>query len=86
MFGGFGLRLTTRRFIRNISEMACSACQRRKKLLLAKLAAKKAKGKTVQAAAIGAVITTTGLVGKLIGDQDEGTQEAPPVSDPKQPG
>lgn len=51
----------------------CSACQRRRKLLLAKLAAKKAKGKRVQAAAIGAVLTTTGLVGKLIGEEDEGS-------------
>lgn len=48
----------------------CSACQRRRKLLLAKLAAKKAKGKRVHAAAIGAVLTTTGLVGKLIGEED----------------
>lgn len=50
--------------------VACSACQRRRKLLLAKLAAKKAKGKRVQAAAIGAVLKTTGLVGKLIGEED----------------
>lgn len=64
--------------------MACSACARRKKALLAKLAAKKAKGKTVQAAAISAVITTTGLVGKLIGEQDNGTEgneEAAPSPD-----
>lgn len=60
--------------------MACSACQRRKKALLAKLAAKKAKGKTVQAAAISAVLTTTGLVGKLIGEaQDEQIHSGDPA-------
>lgn len=44
----------------------CSACQRRRKLLLAKLAAKKAKGKRVQAAAIGAVLAATDAAGKML--------------------
>lgn len=53
--------------------MACKACERRRKALQEKLAAKKAKGQKVQAAAIGAVLTVTEAAGKALGIQGEET-------------
>jgi hypothetical protein len=52
------------------SPMACSACAKRRKRLLAKRQDSKAKGKHVQAAALDVVLGATGLVGKLIGEED----------------
>lgn len=66
-----------------MTRVPCRACQKRRKLLEAKLLAKKARGKTVQAAAIGAVLDVTGLVGKIMGEDDgraegsDGPDEAP---------
>lgn len=57
-----------------MTRVPCRACQKRRKLLEAKLLAKQAKGKKVQAAAIGAVLTTTALVGRLIGEEGENEQ------------
>lgn len=54
-----------------MTRVPCRACQKRRKLLETKLLAKQAKGKKVQAAAIGAVLTTTALVGRLIGEEGE---------------
>lgn len=51
-----------------MTRVPCRACQKRRKLMEAKLLAKKSKGKHVQAAAIGAVLDVTGLVGRLMGE------------------
>jgi hypothetical protein len=53
--------------------MPCKACQRRRKALEEKRKAKLAKGKPVQAAALGAVLAVTAKVGKLYGDEDQGS-------------
>lgn len=47
--------------------MACSACAKRRKKLLALKAEKKAKRQGIQAAAIGAVLSVTEAVGNAIG-------------------
>lgn len=55
--------------------MACSACAKRRKKLLEKLAAKRAQRQTLQAAAIGAVLTVTEKVGNAIGLSGEESED-----------
>lgn len=55
--------------------MACAGCERRRKALIAKQEAKKAKGRKVQAAAIGAVLAVTEAVGKAINGEVEDEQD-----------
>jgi hypothetical protein len=47
--------------------MACSKCAERRRKLKAMLAEKKAKRKSVQAAAIGAVLVASEAAGKVLG-------------------
>lgn len=51
--------------------MACSACAKRRKALLAKRKQKQAQGKPVQAAALGAVLAVTEAAGKVMGIHGE---------------
>lgn len=55
--------------------MPCSACQKRRKKLLALREAKKAKGQKAQAAAIGVALAVTGAVGKAIHGEADNVQE-----------
>lgn len=51
--------------------MACTPCARRRKEWKARREAKKAKGKAVQAAAIGAALAVTEAAGKALGINGE---------------
>lgn len=51
--------------------MACSACAKRRKALLAKRKQKQAQGKSVQAAALGAVLAVSEAAGKVMGIHGE---------------
>lgn len=51
--------------------MTCRACERRRKALEAKRKAKAAKGRKVQAAALGAVLAATEAAGKALGIHGE---------------
>jgi len=51
--------------------MACSACAKRRKALLAKRKQKQAQGKPVQAAALGAVLAVSEAAGKVMGIHGE---------------
>lgn len=62
-----------------MTKRPCKACQKRRKLLEAKLLAKQAKGKRVQAAAIGAVLAVTEAVGQSLGigeDTEDGARDS----------
>lgn len=53
--------------------MGCKACERRRKAMLAKQAAKKARGQRAQAAAIGAILVATEAVGRVFnGEASDG--------------
>jgi hypothetical protein len=60
--------------------MACKPCAQRRKEWKARQEAKKAKGKTVQAAAIGAALAVTEAVGTAIGINSEVEYGQPEVS------
>jgi hypothetical protein len=51
--------------------MACSACAKRRKALLAKRKQKQAQGKPIQAATLGAVLAVTEAAGKVMGIHGE---------------
>lgn len=51
--------------------MACGACERRRKALIAKRRQKQAQGKPVQAAALGAVVAISEKVGQILDLQPE---------------
>lgn len=51
--------------------MACGPCARRRKALAAKREQKKAQGKPVQAAALGAVLAVSEAAGKVMGIHGE---------------
>ena len=66
--------------------MACSACAKRRKALLAKRKQKQAQGKPIQAATLGAVLAVTEAAGKVMGihgEVEEGNEDVQTRHEPK---
>lgn len=65
--------------------MGCKACERRRKALAARREKAKARGRKVEAAAIGAVLAASEAAGKVINGEASDEQDRGPGSSGNEP-